>query len=178
MKKILLLGSLVLSVGIFVGCETISTISEKINDAPKQSKKVKLQEKFLFKELIDNGLYLGIPKEDFLQLRPNAEYNPDAYDFRSIYVDENFSERFMNIIYYFDKDNNEPLYEFILILNPALDANAMANEHFGLPNYKDKEWRFPPAETNLPYTIAVWTFKNKIIIAATLPETEWENGIE
>jgi hypothetical protein len=138
---------------------------------------IQKQKKILFKELSDSGLYLGIPKEDFLKIRPNAEYNSDAHNFRSIYVEEKFSNRFETLICYLDNDTEQPLYEFILILNPSLNANDIAYEHFGLPN-QGTEWRFPPSETKLPYTIAAWTYKNKIIIAATLKDTEWENGID
>lgn len=166
MKKILFIGSILLILSI--GCNTSTKI-------PKEEKP---QKEYLFKELISNGLYLGIPRTKFLELRPNVEYNSDAYDFRSIYVDTNFSERFENVIYYFDNDNQQPLYEFILLLNPDLDADELAREHFGQPNHNNTEWRFPPAKTNLPFTLAAWTYKNKIIIAATISGTEWENGIE
>lgn len=154
-------------------CKTGKTI--KTTNIPTV---VQSQEKLLFKELLESDLYLGMPKAEFLENRPNAAYNSDAHDFRSIYVEENFSDRFETLICYIDNDNEAPLYEFILILNPKLNANDVAYEQFGLPNYKNKEWRFPTAETNLPYTIAVWTYNNKIIIAATLKGTEWEDGIE
>jgi hypothetical protein len=161
-----------------MACKTV-TISSK---PPKVSsvsipKPTQTQKNLLFKELLDSGLYLGMPKADFLKIRPKAEYNSDVHNFRSIYVEENFSTRFETLICYVDNDNEQPLYEFILILNPTFKANDIANEHFGLPN-KGTEWRFPPSETNLPYTVAAWTYNNKIIIAATLKDTEWENGID
>lgn len=159
--------SIILSL-LMIGCKTTSKL-------PKSKKS---QKDFLFKELTEQGLYLGLSQEEFQTIRPNAEENADGYDFRTIFVDEAFSERFMNVIYYFDKDGHQPLYEFILILNPNLDAKKVANEHFGLPNYQDKEWRFPAMQTDLPFTLAVWTYNNKIIIAAAMKDTEWENGIE
>ncbi len=144
----------------------------------RMPKEAQSQEKYLFKELIDSSLYLGMSKKEFLSARPNASYNSDAFEFRSIYVEEHFSERFPTIIYYLDNDEQQPLYEFILLLESETVANEIAIEHFGLPNHKHKEWRFPPAQTNLPYTIAAWTHKNKIIIAATITGTEWETGID
>ena len=166
MNKLLTIG-VILSI-LMIGCKTLSKL-------PKEAQP---QEEYLFKELTEKGLYLGISQEEFKILRPNAEENADGYNFRTIFVDDSFSEQFMNIIYYFDKDGDKPLYEFIMILNPALNADELAKEHFGLPNYQDKEWRFPPVQTDLPFTLAVWTYKNKIIIAATMKDTEWENGIE
>lgn len=151
-----------------IGCKTPS----------KLPKVAQPQEEYLFKELTEKGLYLGLPEEEFVALHPNAERNSDGYDFRTIFVDENFSERFVNVIYYFDTDSNKPLYEFIMILNQDIDADELAIDHFGLPNYQDKEWRFPPVQTGLPFTLAIWTYKNKIVIAATLKDTEWENGIQ
>lgn len=165
-------------IGFITACKTVTLPS---NHSKFSSVSIptatQTQKKLLFKELLDSGLYLGMPKEDYLKIRPNAEYNSDVHDFRSIYVEEKFSHRFETVICYIDNDNKQPLYEFILILNPSLNANDIANEHFGLPN-EGTEWRFPPSETNLPYTIAAWTYKNKIIIAATIKGTEWENGID
>jgi len=141
------------------------------------SNSIQMQKSILFKELLDKGLYLGISKKAYLKISPNADYNSDTHDFRSIYVEENFSARFETLICYVDNDDEQPIYEFILILNPSLNAKDIAYEHFGLPN-QGTEWRFLPSETNLPYTIAAWTYKNKIVIAATLKGTEWENGVD
>lgn len=165
MDKLLAIGIITL---LMFGCKTSS----------KLPKAAQPQEDYLFKELTEQGLYLGLSQEEFQKIRPNAEENSDGYDFRTIFVDDAFSERFMNVIYYFDKDGDKPLYEFIMILNPSLDADELAKEHFGLPNYQDKEWRFPPVQTDLPFTLAAWTYKNKIVIAATMINTEWENGID
>ncbi|MFT6148731.1 MAG: hypothetical protein ACJAUH_001417 [Saprospiraceae bacterium] len=163
----------VLYIGIFflcslVTCKTPTLLPEETNS----------QDKYLFQELLDSNLYLGMPREDFLMIRPNTEYNSDVHNFRSIYVEENFSPRFQTLICYLDNDGEQPLYEFILILSPKLDAKKIASDHFGLPNHKEKEWRFLVSETGVSYSIAAWTYKNKIIIAATLAGTEWEEGIE
>jgi hypothetical protein len=166
----------------FIGfITTYKTVTLPTNHSKNSSVSIltatETQKKILFKELLDSGLYLGMSKKDYLKIRPNAEYNSDVHDFRSIYVEEKFSTRFETLICYIDNDNEQLLYEFILILNPSLNANDIASKHFGLPN-KGTEWRFPPSETNLSYTIAAWTYKNKIIIAATIKDTEWENGID
>ncbi|MFK7948041.1 MAG: hypothetical protein AB8G11_10640 [Saprospiraceae bacterium] len=153
---------------LLIGCRPTS----------KLPRTAKPQEDYLFKELTEQGLYLGLSQKEFQAIRPNAEENSDGYDFRTIFVDEAFSERFMNVIYYFDNDGEKPLYELILIVNPNINADKLAKEHFGLPNYQDKEWRFPSVQTDLPFTLAVWTYNNKIIIAATMKDTEWEKGIE
>ena len=157
-----------LSFASLIGCKTSS----------KLPKAAQPQEDYLFKELIEQGLYLGLSQEEFKVSRPNAEKKIDSFDYRTTFVDKNFSERFTSIIYYFDKDGEQPLYEFIIFLNENLNADELAKEHFGLPNYQDKEWRFPPVQTDLPYTLAAWTYKNKVIIAATMKDTEWEHGIE
>ena len=118
-------------------------------------------------DTFEGNCYISLVAFTMEKIRP--KYLP------SIRCISNFDE--INVRTYIDNDNKQPLYEFILILNPSLNANDIANEHFGLPN-EGTEWRFPPSETNLPYTIAAWTYKNKIIIAATIKGTEWENGID
>jgi hypothetical protein len=150
-----------------IGCTSTSKISNE----------VKSQEKFLFQELIDNGLFLGISKENLLIQRPKAEANSDGFNFREIYVDTAFSYRFNTVIYYLDRDNLKPVYEFILLVDNGLDATKIAIDKYGKPNHND-EWRFTAQKSKLPFDVAIWTFKNKIIIAGTLKDTEWEDGIE
>jgi len=156
----------ILTIGI-CSCTSISKI-------PNEQK---LQEKFLFKELIENDLYLGLSKENLLLQRPKAEANSDGFNFREIYIDTAFSQRFNTLIYYIDRDGTKPVYEFILLVDNGLDATKIAKEKYGEPNHKN-EWRFKVEDTKLPFEIAVWTFKNKIIIAGAIPGTEWEDGVE
>jgi hypothetical protein len=165
MRSIILIFT-ILTIGIS-SCTSTSKIS---ND-------LKLQERFLFKELIENGLYLGLSKADLLLQRPKAESNSDGFDFREIYVDTAFSRRFNTAIYYIDRDSLKPVYEFILLVDNGLDATKIATEKYGQPNHNE-EWRFSAETTNLPFDIAVWTFKNKVIIAGTITGTEWEEGVE
>lgn len=161
---------------VLIGIILLSTAScLTSSNFPKDAQ---TQEDLLFVELTEKGLYLGLSKADFLKICPNAEENPDGFKFRTILVDSNFSERFTHVIYYFDNDGKKPLYEIILIVNPELNANEVAKEHFGLPNHKNKEWRFPSVQTDLSFNLAAWTHKNKIIIAASIKGTEWENGIQ
>ncbi len=165
MKRIILFLTVVF-IG-FYGCTSTSKIPNEL----------KSQQKYLFKELVDNELFLGLAKDDLLLKRPKAEENSDGFDFREIYIDTAFSQRFNTLIYYIDREGTKPVYEFILLVDNRFDAKKLAKEKYGEPNYKD-EWRFSKETTKLPYDIAVWTFKNKVIIAGTIEGTEWEEGIE
>ncbi len=108
---------------------------------------------------------------DFKTVHPDAKFlpaNADAFRYEVIVKHEAPLE---NVGYYFDADAHNPLYEFILIYNSEAERDKVAKELFGAPNYKEKEWRYPSGEG---YTIWAWTFKKKLIIAAVLPNTEWE----
>jgi hypothetical protein len=142
----------------------------------KLPKELKSQKPYLFAELLENELYLNLPRKDFILARPNATSNNDGFNFREIYIDVNFSDRFETVIYYFDAAEPQPLYEFILMCREGQDADAIAKTQFGAPNHKGSEWRFLPKDTGLPFTIGAWTFKNKIIFAGTIVGTEWEKG--
>lgn len=157
---------IILTTGIF-GCTSTSKIHSEL----------KSQEKYLFNELIENELFIGISKKNLLLQRPKVEANNDGFDFREIYVDTSFSHRFNTVIYYIDRDATKPVYEFILLVDDGLDAKKIAIEKYGQPNH-NQEWRFAMDETKLPFDIAVWTFRNKVIIAGMIAGTEWEGGIE
>jgi len=73
--------------------------------------------------------------------------------------------------YYFDNEGDKPLYEVIVVYKSEELRDAAAAQLLGPPNFENgKEWRF---EQKKGYEIRAWKFKNKLIVTALIPGTEW-----
>ncbi len=127
----------------------------------------------IYPKSLEEGVYFDMPLEEFKTLKSIDSSMMIDDGFRSIYVENIKEGSVSDIVYYFDADKNAPLYEMIFIYNDTLVRNADAKALFGAPN-DGKEWRF----NRKPYDISAWTFKNKLIIAALIPLTEWADEEE
>lgn len=132
--------------------------------------------KYFPKEIRNAGLYFGMTDEALRTLRPGATLQDTDENFRDIYVESGFSENIDQIIYYLDKTGEKELYELILIMAEGVNNKDIAFNLLGPPNHEGKEWRFSASETGEPFTLAAWTFQNKIIFACDCPGSEWEEG--
>ena len=75
------------------------------------------------------------------------------------------------VAYYFDGDGEQPLYELIVQYNTEAARDAAADKLLGKPNYENnKEWLI---DTKRGYKLRAWKFKNKLVLVALLPGTEW-----
>ena len=117
---------------------------------------------------LSSGVYFDMPLADFKDLKSLSD---DAFtddEFRTVYVEENLQGDVSDIVYYFDKDGDAPLYEMIFIYRDTLVRDAEAAELLGAPN-EGAEWNLKRS----PYDIKAWTFKSKLILTALIPLTEW-----
>jgi hypothetical protein len=147
-----------------------------IPQALEAQKERKLQKKYLPKELYKKKLYFGQTKEGLLKKFPNATLESSSYDFREVYLLGPLSNRFEEVVCYVDTEGDLPVYEFILMVPEGQSNTDIGRQLLGPPNHEEEEWRFSPSETGLPYTIAAWTYQNKLILAAAMAGTEWEPG--
>ena len=92
-------------------------------------------------------------------------------EFRKSVALPNYSDKIKELTLYFDNEGTFPLYEFIIDYKEIAERDKVANELYGKPNFKEKEWKFDSGEG---YPIRVWTYQNKLIIAGFMPGTEWE----
>ena len=93
----------------------------------------------------------------------------NSYGFRIVYTQKVDRRNVKDIIYYFDADGDQPLYEVIVSYNDEETPRVIAERRFGAPNYKQEEWRFRYKD----HDIWCWVYNNKIVIAAKVPDTEW-----
>lgn len=109
---------------------------------------------------------------DFNALKGTSTADMQDDSFRWIYreilpEDEDMTD----IIYYFDKDGDQPLYEMIFIYKDTNARNAAADKLLGSPN-NGSEWKF----VEDPHTLTAWKYKSKLVMAAHIPKTEWNEN--
>lgn len=114
----------------------------------------------------------GQPRARFLEAYPDAKRDAgNSLDFRHVYVREDVHPNYQSVVYYFDADGEEPLYEIILNYRDVATRDRWIPSRLGPPNFRKSEWLFP---TRGGYKLNVWTFGEKLIFAAILPGTEWD----
>ena len=135
----------------------------------------RIQRKYLMAEV--KGLCLGMSLDEFSRKKSNfgqLEIDNDM-GFRKVYLEKAVDmEGVLSIVYYFDSDGSQPLYEIIIQYSSEYLAKGKANKKLGKPNDGD-EWRFTSVKTGLSYDIKAWIYKSKVVIAAMMDGTEWEN---
>lgn len=78
--------------------------------------------------------------------------------------------KFKEVVYYFDNEGNKPFYEIIIEYIDQSSRNADATKYLGEPNDGD-QWVFDSGEG---FKIKAWIFENKLVYAAMIKGTEWE----
>ena len=121
-------------------------------------------------------IYLGSSKLALLDKCPDCVNQKSNMPFRNVYMTEVHDKRFESVIFYTSTPGLK-LYEMILLAKPGQDINRIAKDLLGSPN-TNNEWRFSPDETGLNFMLAMWIYKNKLIIAGSLAGSEWESGFE
>jgi hypothetical protein len=134
---------------LFVGCAT----SSYGKYYPKQ-----LQKK----------VEMNMSLSDFNALKGTSTKDMQDDSFRWVYLEEVEDEDITDIVYYFDKDGDQPLYEMIFIYKDVATLDRAADELLGVPN-DGEEWRIEIA----PYTLTAWKYQSKLVLAALIPQTEW-----
>ncbi|XOV65990.1 MAG: hypothetical protein ACFHU9_10175 [Fluviicola sp.] len=122
-----------------------------------------------YPEQLNKDVDFNMSLADFNALKGSKTDNMKDDTFRWVYVEEIADDKMTNIVYYFDKDGNQPLYEMIFIYNDTIARDEAADKLLGVPN-NGQEWRFEQD----PYPLTAWKYKNKLVLAAVIPQTEWD----
>ncbi|TMM29384.1 hypothetical protein FDT66_09660 [Polaribacter aestuariivivens] len=121
---------------------------------------------------INSEIYFGMNLADFKNLIGSnlvLESN-NVTDFRIVYSQKTKIPEIPIVFYYFDNEQNKPLYEIVINYQNKEQAKKAATLLFGQPNFNQTEWRiniqgFPEAWS--------WVYKNKLIVAAKIYGSEW-----
>ena len=92
-------------------------------------------------------------------------------DFRIESTDAKAGPDFKQVTFYFDAENNKPLYEMIIEYHDESKLKAYCNSKLKTPNDEDGKWRWTTKEG---YVFKAWTFGKKLVFALALPNTEWD----
>ena len=117
------------------------------------------------------GLYMGMPLTEFLDLREVTEEDTGPNPFRRVFIEEAPQAGIATIVYYCDYDEpGYPLYEVIIQYQNRADRNEWVENNLGNPN-SGTEWLYDSGEG---FELNLWTFQQKLVLAASIPGTEWD----
>ncbi|PKA83899.1 hypothetical protein ATE92_2068 [Ulvibacter sp. MAR_2010_11] len=119
---------------------------------------------------VSKEIYYGMPLSEFEQNIEGAEL-VEENSFRIVFIQKLTTKEIQKIVYYFDLDGEKPLYEIIITYSNLQQPVNIAHSLFGEPNFDQTEWRVHTNE----HKIWSWVFKEKLVIVANIPDTEWSS---
>lgn len=115
----------------------------------------------------------GMPLETFKATNKTATISAlDAMNFRIEANDTQAGSDFADVTYYFDNENNKPLYEIIVEFKSKELQQEYIKTVLKAPNFEE-EWKWT---TKDGYVFKAWSFKNKLVFVKVLPGTEWDES--
>lgn len=126
--------------------------------------------KYLPKD-VRGTIYFGMSFDEFSKEKDIKDLSFTDDNFRHVYVEDVDDDNLRKIVYYFDTDNDMPLYEIIFIYKDEATRDAVAKYLLGKPNHKEKEWKFSHKKRKNFYA---WTYQTKLIMMQPLKDTEWD----
>lgn len=119
------------------------------------------------------GYDFGMTLDLFKAKNKTATILPDeSYDFRIEAKETEPGGDFNSITYYFDKEDNKPLYEIIVEFKTEELQLTYISKYLKAPNFEDK-WKW---KTKDGYTFKAWGFGKKLVFVLALPKTEWDES--
>lgn len=122
-------------------------------------------------------LYIGLPFAEFKKLREMGSLRTvKSGDFRIHLLEAVGKDAISTVDYHFvpaARNPRQPLYEIIVEYLPGFDLRAYMHKKYGPPN-NGKEWAFPQGHG---LTIHVWQYQQRLVIAANVRGSEWDNGL-
>jgi len=91
-------------------------------------------------------------------------------DFRIEAIDTQAGSEYKSVTYYFDNENNKPLYEIIIEFQNEKLLRDYIKAKLKAPNFEDL-WKWTTKEG---YVFKAWSFGKKLVFAMALPSTEWD----
>ncbi len=142
-----------------------------------QAQSLQQQKKYFPKAITKMKIFLGSTEQELLNNCDNCVDQKTEESFRRVYLSSIDDKEFQSAIFYVSTSTAE-VYEIILTAKDGIDVNKVANKLLGSPNVENNEWRFFSDKTKQKFTMAMWVFKNKLVIAGDIQGSEWEKGFE
>src|SRR5215813_3414300 len=87
----------------------------------------------------------GMRLDDFTEKNKSASHVDGSIDFRVVYQQNAPGDNIKKVVYYFDADDNKPLYEMIIEFADLQSLDAHCSKKLGPPN-NGKEWTWKTKE--------------------------------
>ncbi|QJE95596.1 hypothetical protein [Luteolibacter luteus] len=117
------------------------------------------------------GIRMGMSLEHFRGTEHAKDASEKDFDFRITTTKRYQGKAFSEATFYFDNDGDHPLYEVIVEYPSEYDLPRHLAEKHGDPTHEG-EWRYRDHDD---YYIMIWTFINKVVIAANMKGTEHQS---
>lgn len=111
----------------------------------------------------------GMSLDNFTKKNKTATTS-GSMSFRIEYLEKDAGQDIKNVTYYFDAEDDQPLYEMIIQFNDVQALDAHCSKKLG-PANDGKQWKWTTKEGHI---FKAWRFSNTLVLALGLPSTEWE----
>jgi hypothetical protein len=155
--------------------KTLLILTLVLHLIPLEAQSFRQQKGFFPKGIKKMKVYLGASEAQLLKRCPDCQEMGQGESFRRVYQTTLNDPNFQSVVFYVSTSKKE-VYEMILLSKDGQEVKELTNELMGYPNAKDGEWRFSSKKTKQAFSIAAWTYQNKLIIAGAMEGSEWENG--
>lgn len=123
-------------------------------------------------EIATKQVKLGMSLADFKKTPYYSMVIDESMGFRTVCIGSVDDPQITDLIYYFDDEGDQPLYEIIVTYTDQYTASASAKNFLGSPNYdKNKEWRVKKCNFN----VWAWLYQERLVLVGDLPNTEWSD---
>jgi len=118
---------------------------------------------------LELGMSLEAFSDEYETLDP---YQLDREEFRYRWEQDLGGKKgIASATFYFDDGSDRPLYEVILVYDDLRARDQWLAKYYGPPNAAEgTEWAY---ELPSGYPLRAWCYKNRLVIVAALPGTEW-----
>lgn len=171
MTNTLIKTALLLKTLIFLGCFTVISPATFVYSEDILPQAATVGNKNYLPEEFPKELILGMPYQQFSAgTSITAPESPQNLPFRREYTITYTDKPFKSITCYFDLDNDQPLYEFIIEYPETFDLEAYAADRYG-KRVDSTSW---VKETPYGFNVMIWIHENKLIVAGAIKGTEYE----
>jgi hypothetical protein len=165
---------------LFINLEDVKNVDLRINKSAKRIPIIYNGNDYVkaMGEIMDTDTKIGSSILQMPTIFPNAEKQEPLFDFRNEYLLKVNRGGLQTVTFTYDTNDEQPLYEIIYEFESA-DTLLEMSKGFDAPDSprhptEKNTWLLNVDQNNVTYLL--WIYENKVIIAANLPKTEFEDA--
>jgi hypothetical protein len=122
-----------------------------------------------------DGIRLGMTQDAFMLIRPQCSDIWYQNEQRTVTVDSITFDGITAITFYFAREGQRPLYEFVVEFDDQAMREDAAFDMLGPANFPGQANQWVINHQDSLITLA-WAYDNMLVVAANLPDTEWQES--